>query len=124
MVKLEFKSGRGRGHGLLFLGSQRLISSMELKQKSTTGLKTHTQKSRSLFMEVPQTSPPSKLSPKNHALNFVASWGKRVGDWGVRPGGLEMLGCAWESGWGGESPRPTSVRLARPRGPIIETGIS
>ena len=52
-------------------------------------------------MEVPQTSPPSKLSQKNHALNFVASWGKRVGDWGVRPGGLEMLGCAWESGWGG-----------------------
>lgn len=67
-----------------------------------------------------------KTFQKNHAMNFVTSWGKRVVGWGEGQGGLEMLGCAWESSWcgGGESPRPTSVGLARPRGPIIETGIS
>lgn len=55
-----------------------------------------------------------KTFQKNHAMNFVTSWGKRVVGWGEGQGGLEMLGCAWESSWCGGVNHPGQPLLGWP----------
>ena len=101
-VKLEFKSGKGRDHGFPFPGSQRLVNLQHgIKNKNQPLGPNHTKKIKGFIYGSDPNISSLKTFRKNHAMNFVTSWGKRVGGWGVRQGGLEMLGCAWESSWCG-----------------------